>query len=527
MISIEYDEYLKVVSKYKTFESFYKGEPEFFNNTYYNHSDIDTVTMRYLNYLSVAFNIKTPQGQKVPYIPYSWQIDYHKNSLLLNKNKTQNDFIMKGRGISYSYSTMIEAINVANVFPNTIIPVIAHRLQAARDIINVGRWICENANIKIEYNKEKNSELEIYTKFGKSVIRPYPSGTPTAVDSIRGLRPIFVVIDEGGMIKNLKDLLTSVENSIQTKQAKIVVGGTPKGKANHFWEMHANSNLQGYNKYFLPAFDSPKVEVNNIHSLKPIVWWYDIDKIRDILNNDEDSFYQEYMATPYNDDDALIPLIDIENAYKNIFDEQTDEGYIVVGADPATVNDYAVITAFKTNGKQFKQIYLKYYKGISLDDFENKCRDIIDDLNPEEFRLDCTGLGMQMGQTLKKEYECVKAINFASSIYINNETVNIKKFICSNLRYLVSGNKVQLIEDSLQTNHLTSVDKSLNFKSNKGHNDIFIADGLALLPLNFKYNPEHIEMESDDGIVKRIGSILNLFKKNNHYKDMGAINLIE
>lgn len=533
MITIDYSQYLTLLKPRDTFETFYKSNPQFFENSYYKFQPIDRITMRYLNYLSAAFNIKTPQGQKIPYIPYSWQIDYHKNSLLLNGQNTKYDFVMKGRGISYSYSTMIEAINIAAMFPNTIIPVVAHRLQSARDLVNVARWLCENANIDIKINKDKQSELEIYTKYGKSIIRPYPSGTPTSVDAIRQLRPVLVVIDEAGFIKNLRELLTAAENSMQTKQTKIIVGGTPKGKANYFWEMYEKP-IKGYNKYVLPAFEQPNVTIENIKNLKPLVWWYDTDKLYDILNNDHDAFNQEYMCSPYNDTDALIPLVDVTASYENDYTEDVEDGYILMGADVATSNDYAVVTAFKTNGIKFKQLFLKYYKKMLLDDFEDICRNLIEEYHPQEFRLDATGLGTQMGQRLRKDYSsCVKAVNFSSSIFVNNESINIKKYMCYNIRYLIQKNSVQLQNDALQTNHMTSVSKSLDFKSADGHNDIFIANALALMPLHFKYNPEFDIIDNNkigEKINETLNEVLNFFRSKKHkvlYNDKGVIGVVE
>jgi hypothetical protein len=377
-------------------------------------------------------------------------------------------------------------------YPGTLIPVVAHRLQSATDIVKVGRWLCEHSNIQIDYNRRKDSELEIYTKYGSSIIRPYPSGSPDAVDAIRSGRPVMAIVDEAGYIRELKSLLDSIEGAMQTKETKIVVGGTPKGKLNHFWDMH-NKPLSGYRKYSLPAFNE-NVTINNINVLKPLVWWYDIDKIKDKLINDKDAFEQEYQISPFNDKDSAIPIIYIENANGREI-EFKNGSYVLMGVDIATESDYAVITGFETDGFQFKQIYLKYYRKIELDDFEMKIRDAIDYLKPEEVRIDATGLGTQIGQRLTRDYNNVVSVNFSSSVLVNDEHINVKKYMTNNFIYLMHKPIVSLIKDELQTNHIANVDKAGNLNSKNGHNDIFVADSLALMPLNYKNFPHYKEME--------------------------------
>lgn len=490
---MDYKKYIEFIGNRKpTFEQFYKENPEFFEQSWYKHREPTKHEMNYLNYLSAVYNVKSPQGLIVPYIPYSWQITFHQNSILIKKENTQYDYIMKGRGISYSYSVMIEAINVAMAYPGTLIPVVAHRLQSATDIVKVGRWLCEHANIQIDFNKRKDSELEIYTKYGSSIIRPYPSGSPDAVDAIRSGRPVMAIVDEAGYIRELKALRDSIEGAMQTKETKIVIGGTPKGKLNHFWEMHTVP-LAGYQKYTLPAFNEVVTPIN-IHSLKPLVWWYDIDKIKDKLTNDVDAFNQEYQIAPFNDKDSAIPIIYIENANGREM-EFKDGSYILMGVDIATESDYAVISAFETNGFQFKQVYLKYYKRIALDDFEMKIRETIDLLRPEEVRVDTTGIGTQIGQRLTRDYNNVISVNFSSSVLINNEHINVKKYMTNNFIYLMQKSIISLITDELQTNHIASVDKAGNLNSKNGHNDIFVANALALMPLNYKNYPHYKEIE--------------------------------
>lgn len=520
---MDYAEYLKLIKKSRIFEEVFNAHPEFFlNESWYSPQLLgDKQVIRYLNFLSCTYNIKSPQGEIVPYIPYSWQIDFHGNSLILKKRDAKNIFIMKSRGISYSYSTMVEAVNILQMYGGTTIPVIAQRLGNAIDLVKIARWIVEHAEIEIPYNKKKVSELEIYTPTGTSTLRAYPSGTVDAPDAIRMIRPVYAVIDEGGVQKQLKQVLESVIGSMQTDETQIVVGGTPKGKTNHYWRMWSG-DLKEYKKFYLPAFDTHHLTKEKIETYKPIVWWFSRKKIAGALDLDRDLTEQEYMCSPYSDTTSLIPLIDVENAIDAIVpDEDLTNWYYLMGVDIASLRDYAAIIVVRTNGKFFLEESVQYFQKIKLPELEQEIEDTYLVYDPLECRIDCTGQGLHIYQSLADKYGDTKIIgcNFASSVLINKAdkiTTTLRKYVFTYLEKVFKKGIIKITDDVMQKKHLCAIPKNLQIKHTEdGHCDIGVGLGLAILPIGFKengYYPDAADPVNEQ--LKKQQEIIRDFRKN-------------
>jgi hypothetical protein len=493
---VKYVEYEKLFKSQDNFITFYKRNKHIFDVSWYNHKYLEEDEIDYLNILSSTFNVRSPQGLKVPFIPYSWQIDFHANSLLVKGENTLHDFIMKSRGISFSYSALIEAIMVAIFYKGTVTPIMAHRKDSTKELINVGMWLIDNANYKIRYNKDIKSEIQIIHKDGTiSKIKPFPSGTLRAVDSVRSLRPVMAIIDEAGANPYFSQMLTAVEESIQTQEAKILIGGTPKGTQNKFWDMHT-SPLQGYKKYLLPAFNKHPTP-DNIMELKPIVWWYNLFILKNKLMNDSDKFMEEYQCNPFNDSDALIPRAFYENALN--LDMEIKTGVRVLAIDPASTGGHlAAATLFKYNKEQFKQENLWYWRNIELPDLENKLIRIIQREKPDIVRIDCKGIGLHLFQNLKRKFDNVEGLRGEMKVGSKkNLKQSLNEFMYHNFEQKIKRGQVSLVEDKLQEDHILNVTKSYQLVSKKGHNDIFMADCMAILPLKLKGDLNYDDIEKN------------------------------
>lgn len=524
-IFMNYDNYFDVIDKYNKWSDFYQCETDLFKTSYYSpksYDDLNKYEINYLNYIGKTFNVISPQGKIVPYFPYSWQVDYHCDSLILKGKEAQNLFIIKSRGMSFSVSGLVELINTQLTYKNTVIPLITQREKNGLNLIKFARLLLSNANINIDFNKEKTSELEIYTKTGSSSIMAFPAGSPNSVDAIRGLlpRPVRILIDEAAFIRNLDDLLTAAENTMQSPETQIIMGSTPKGNNNLFWKMY-KKDLDGYKKYFLPAFDekfNASIPLNN-QEFKPLVWWYDINELEKIRKNDVNKFLQEYMCTAINDKESFIPFELIESAIDKDEIKINENYYYLLGVDVATNGDYATIVKIKTDGNNYEIVDLFYRNKIQLEDFEEQIKIRATDV--EEIRIDATGLGIGTYQRLSKVLgPKVKGINFSSTIKMGSDKigVRIKEFMASHIKQLMLRDKIKMINDKLLIAHFSNVRNDFSSaRDNTGHADLFWGCALATLPLGFKIggfaSQEINKIEEEDYLAEKLDN-LNFFNKN-------------
>jgi len=105
--------------------------------------------MKYLQLLEELFNVRRPTGEITPYRLVEWQKNYHSESVVVKGQNANALLIVKARGISFTWSSAIEAIMTALTYPNTIIPLISQREQGAKDVVKVVGWLIKNANFEI------------------------------------------------------------------------------------------------------------------------------------------------------------------------------------------------------------------------------------------------------------------------------------------------------------------------------------------------------------------------------------------
>jgi len=520
---MDYIEYKKLVSQYDSWSSFYENEKSFFQNSCYPYKDISEFTpleISYLDLLSKSFNVESPQSVKVPYMPFSWQIDYHLLSLNLKKEKSKKIFIEKPRGISYTISSIIEAIITMYRYPGTQIPFISKRYDDANKFIKYARTIADIASVDINYNKDKSSEFEVKVKDKVSRLVPFPAGDEQAANSIRGLlpRPVRIFIDEGAYIRYLRVLRGAAEKSMQGLETQLVIGSTHQGVNSEFYEM-SKEPLESYVKLSLKGFNDDIIPSESLikQKAKPLVWWYDISKIDGEKNDDLDYFMQEYMCSPLTGEKSYLN-------YNKILDAITrepfefDNYYNLLGVDVALKQDYAFISKYKTDGKNYLQTDMWYKKNIDTLELENKITEMGSDC--EEVRIDSTGQGLPIYQRLfRTEGSKIKGINFRETLKIPpNIRQPIKPFMANNLKRLLDTGAIVLKDDSIQTKQLLSVNKNLSAEhTSTGHGDAFWANALALLPLGYKiggYSDQEVANKSiGNDLSSRLDDLFNNKRK--------------
>lgn len=463
---------------------------------------------KYVKILQDTFNVFSMKENKyIPYNPVSWQQEFHSYSLnALHKKLWCDRLVVKGRGISFSVSSMMDMIMSGAKFKNIIIPIVSHRIENAIDLITVGQKLIDNANVNFDVKKPFTKKEIIFENTG-SVIRAYPSSNQ---DALRQLRTFTGLLDEISFYRNIKGVLDAAE-STTSEGGQLTIGSTVYDRNNYFWEMYQQQKAMRNKFVFtLPIFDPTKFDINrNIltqvkEGLQPLVWWQSMRKLEDKRCRDHASFLRENQCTP---SDEGVNFLSIDKILRNVNEKLKNYSHFETnnmlfgGLDVASYKDYVGIVIFELTPFGMVMRHCRAIKGIELPDLQKLIEtEYLSKWNFTKFRIDMTGMGTQLAQYLRRKFGgVVEMIHFGTSVeggLVGKGTKvsvgsklkeSIRDKMAWNLRYLFEDDKIKIIDDGLLVKHLNSWSWDLRkCLSTDGHGDLFWACGLALLPLNYK-----------------------------------------
>ena len=478
----------------------------------YNLSNATQNAKNYLAFLQKSFNVADPYMQPISYDMTPYQVEIHCNSFNVLREDSKHILQIKARGISFTYTSLIELIVTGVLFDSQIIPIISQDERGGLDSLNVAKWLIKNSNLK-ELKEDAvftDKSDNIFFKSTGSVIKVYPSSS--AANAIRGRRLIRGLIDEFAFQQNDKKLWTAASKCMSHGIGQWLIGSTPCGRQNMFFTLvkktRENSAELGFYLIETPIFD-PKKFNQNISIFKqdliPVAHWIPLstlesDRLLDIITfmqenmcdflDDSLSFisYATIMRNISDDLPNLKEVIDLDLSYKYL---ETDNP-IYIGIDVAEKTDLFCLTAFELvedeNGvEHFIQRYLDYFNGKRIPELEEYTIKIINMFpNIVNVHVDETGLGTGLVGYLEKTFgRLIQGVQFASSIKIGKgkDKAPIRKVMITNFRRLLESGQITLINDAKQINHINSVDYSFSVPNNKGggHSDILFADCLAVL----------------------------------------------
>lgn len=461
----------------------------------------------YIDLLEEIWMMVTPAGKPIPYNMTPYQREYHANSLNVLAEDADHILWNKARGISFTYSTLIELIMTAASFDNQEIPVISHREKSSWKILDVGKELIRNCKLDEIKDNAHFTEKSSYIEFQNtgSTIRVYPSSA--AADAVRSTRLIRGVIDEFAFQRSGKSLWTAASNTMQGEMGQWIIGSTPNGRQNHFFNLVDQSRKDdiGFKLFELPMFNPEEVDLEKPltdQDIKPIAPWASIDQLEDRRREDKRMFEQENMCSFLDEGIALIDYQSIisqtrsklPNYAKKLretagFTYEPDNN-MVFGVDVAEEIDLFACTGFEivttSNGETyFVQRYLDYFNGVKIPELEKYLTKILERFPTiESMRIDSTGMGSALPSYLHKDYpRKVEGVKFSTSIKTKDGVnVKIRDAMCFNFKKQVENGNVFLIDDQEQVNHINAITYELDVKdSGEGHGDIFFADALALL----------------------------------------------
>lgn len=475
---------------------------------------------RYITFLEKVFNVKTPTGEWIPYNMTPYQQEFHSRSLNILREQANDILFVKARGISFTFSSLIELIVTAALFKDQIIPIMSQRGEAAVETIDVAKEIIQNCNLA-ELKEQvtfKSQEIEFHSS--GSTIKAFPSSS--AADAVRGKRLIRGMIDEFAFQENDKELWAAAGDTMQGDFGQWLIGSTPNGRNNMYFELHQQIQINdlGFDLFMLPVFDPEKFDPKKSileQNLEPIAPWISLKKLEQKRARDWRIFMQENMCDFLDESQALISFNSIQRRIRRNLENHKDKWYkdsgfiyktdnpIYIGVDVAESRDFCAISAFEEVITSDGQIYyiqkwIDYFKGKELPELETYLHDLIEvypTLN--RMRIDKTGLGSYLPAYLQKTHGSkIEGINFASSVFTNEgrEKVQVTKAMATNLKRMIEEGRVFLLPDPMQQKHLGAINYSFKAsRSNEeGHADIFWANALALLQSKYSIEKSKLGM---------------------------------
>lgn len=469
---------------------------------------------KYLHNLQNIFMVQDSNKEWVPYELTPHQIEWHLNDVALKKEYAKSRVVVKSRNTSFTTSVLISNLMAVPHFPEQVVPFVRLNINRANDLINECKKLIRHIKpVRIGDFVYPFDPNEVDMKaIGKIVFpngvefRAFPANSQAA-ETIRGLRIVGSagIIDESNFMKDFKDIYVALRDaSSGSKDGKKIfqmnIGTTLKGRTTPFKLWYDNlerKNLKEIRIYKWPVFNP--LEFDETQSIleqetTPIVPWHDRADLEQKRIADINIFREEYLCQTIDSDEVFYPhdliLSTVDTNLQTSPVPNNPSGAFYMGIDVASVNDYFVMTIFEKEKDVFIQRHLHYVRQVELEDMFELCCKTLDIWKPVRCRVDAQGLGLQLAQMLRRRYGAIIdpiRNNIVKGI-VKKQNIKLNEFVHTNQKMLMNCKKIQLINDEVQIMHYSSWDYQYKCESTKewGHGDITMANGYALLPINYK-----------------------------------------
>ncbi len=158
-------------------------------------------------------------------------------------------------------------------------------------------------------------------------------------------------------------------------------------------------------------------------------------------------FKQEY---PFNDEEAFLnsitdTFITVEPIARARKAEVDSESPLIIGVDPARGGeDFSAVTR-RRGRKAYKQ---EKFKGLTTMQLAGRLKTMIDSECPSKMFIDCIGIGAGVVDRLQEMgYQCVVGVNVARSANNNDQFLNLRAELWSEMRDWLNGEMPVQIPD--------------------------------------------------------------------------------
>lgn len=326
----------------------------------------------------------------------------------------------------------------------------------------------------------------------------------------RGKGPADVYVDEAAYIKDLAEVRRGALGMV-TRGGSIVITSTPAGKVGWFWELfdpemgHKNTRWKRVTIYW---WECPDLCTNVKRALREApkmatedrVEKFGTEILRDIFDSmPVEDFRQEY-ETEFVDEthsyfpyDLLLANVDkglkvgAEDPARRLYSTPGEFGAAKVGDafggfDVGRTINRSELSLVESVGDVLWQRYMSSHHNTPFPEQEQIIRDAIIGAGLARMRVDATGIGMQLGETMAAEFGAgvAEAVNFSSPE--KNRMATACRMLLEQTRFRMVGDRERLRHwHSIRAERLAGGGVRYEPpKSEKHHADKFWADALAI-----------------------------------------------
>jgi len=409
------------------------------------------------------FNVKTSQGKVVPLKVPEPQKDILREGILgsarplIDQGLRFTSVTNKGRQIGFSTLSAMEAILIAEDFPNTNIYYIADDMDQTKDFLDKITQLSKDANF---YPLELGGGPIITTQsleqtFSKKINNTSIIGlSGRARGGKRGKNAIAVYWDEMAWcisVHNEQEEIWDVIQHFVKQGGQIRIGSTPRTTDDKFWTFYSKASEWGMKAYYRPAIENWKeldlksplhIDLNNIRrqirqypkleeaEKQALINLYSTNP-RYIVDLAKEQIYQKNVKIPYHW--VKLEELEIERAdYEKFLQENlgvsVDEKYKLIPTDWIYRN--CIVSMTESRGDSKNPFYMLIDEGRvndvtavtvveKLEDgtvLERKIHetqahydiqvdeiwDIYNKFKPQAISIDNTGHGIVIGDLLEK-----------------------------------------------------------------------------------------------------------------------------
>jgi len=302
----------------------------------------------------------------------------HNNQQSILDNQSRFRVVMCGRRFGKSELSQIEIITNA---------LLGQSVAYITPTYKLARTFFEKLTQSIPF---ENNKSELLIKFPTGGTVEFFTGE--RLDSLRGRKFHFIVIDEASFIPNLEEgWLNSIRPTLTDYRGKALFLSTPRGK-NYFYSLYLKG-LQGENEwqsFKFTTYDNPYInssEVDDARSQLPSV-----------------VFEQEYLANPMENAANPFGTKHIQSCIKPI---STLQPYYY-GIDLAKSVDYTVIIGLDINGN------VSYFNRFQKD--WKSTKDVILSLDRNKpILIDSTGVGDAITEDMQRHFNSMEGFKYTST----------------------------------------------------------------------------------------------------------------
>jgi len=392
---------------------------------------------------------------------------YPYQEQFLQAQATSKKFIVnKARQIGMSYANAAWNL-VTSVNNNEINLIVSPSIRQSMHFMDYITYFLTIYRDYCTIKTLKETETQITFEGGGEVY-----SLPNNPNTVRGFRAHRITVDEMAHFLNGTDkaMMTAILPSI-SRGGAVTLMSTPFGESNVFHDVWVKEQVYSdYTRFLVNWTECPDLNKAEIERAKRV----------------DPSYYAQEFNNQFlgEVDQAEFPFpliescIDMELAYEDLRHDRIYK----IGVDIGRRHDLTAIAIFEDISGVNILRSVETYFDKKYDWQFGRLRDLLNTYTVSSLRIDATGIGNNMAENLRDEYEAVRPIIFDHEL---------KQQMVFSLKEQMHDGRVRFPNDARVINNIRSIQRQysaagyLKFDSPRsselGHADLFWAIALALL----------------------------------------------